>query len=198
MALADILAALDAEAEEEITRVENEASEQMEQLRRTARDDARLAEQEASSALDDDAIRRQAQIVNRARLVVERRMSAVAEEIYQELKTEVERRLAEVRGQDDYPDLFRRLLEECRSVLPDGRIARVDPADEALCHRVLVSAGCEDFVVDPALESAGGLELATTDGRRSVRNTFESRTWRADRSLRSIAARAVPPLRGGE
>ena len=196
MALADIVAALEAEADEEITRVETEASEQMEQIRRTTRNRARLAEREASSALDDGAARRRAQIVNRARLVVERRVHAAVEEIYQELTADVERRLAEVRDQEDYPHLFRRLLEECRSVLPDGRVVRVDPADESLCHRVLARVGCEGFAVDASLESAGGLELATIDGRRSVRNTFESRTWRADRSLRSLAAAAVPPLRG--
>ena len=195
MALADILAALAAEADEEITRVETEVSEQMEQLRRAIGEDARLAEKEASAELDDDAARQRARIVNRARLVVDRRISAAVEEIYQELEAEVQRKLAEVRRQDDYPELFRQLLEECRSVLSDGRVVRIDPADRALCHSVLERTGGEGFVVDAGLESAGGLELATTDGRRSVRNTFESRMWRADRSLRSIAAAAVPPLR---
>ena len=195
MALADLLAALAAEADEAITRVETEAAEQIELLRRTTSEEARLREHEASVALDDDAARHQAKIVNRARLTVERRMSAAAEDIYQGLAADVERRLVQIRSQDDYPALFRRLFEECRSVLPDGRVVRVDPADEALCHRVLVAVGREEFVVDAGLESAGGLELSTTDGRRTVRNTFESRTWRADRALRSIAAATVPPLR---
>jgi vacuolar-type H+-ATPase subunit E/Vma4 len=102
-----------------------------------------------------------------------------------------------VRGQRDYPDLFRRLLEECRAVLPDGRVVRVDPADVSLCNSVLASVGSDDFAVDATLESAGGLELVTADGCRSVRNTLESRTWRADRVLRSLAAAEVPPLGGG-
>lgn len=197
MALADILAAIAAQADEEIARASAEAAEQVEPIRRQARDEASLAEQAASSALDDDAARRRAQIVNRARLVVERRLSAAAEEIYQEMKADVERRLAEVRGRSEYPDLFRRLLEESRSVLPDGRVVRVDPADESLCGTVLASAASDGFVIDATLESGGGLELVTTDRRRSVRNTLESRTWRADRALRSLAAARVPPLSGG-
>ena len=197
MALADILAAIEAGADEEIARVSAEASEQVERIRRDTRHEARLAGEEASSELDGDAARRRAQIVNRARLVVERRMSAAVEEIYQELKADVGRRLADVRSQHDYPDLFCHLFEECRAVLPDGRVVRVDPADESLCTSVLARLGCEDFVVEATLDSVGGLKLVTTDGRRSVENTLESRTWRAERALRSLAIAEVPPLRGG-
>lgn len=197
MALADILAAIAAEADEEIARVTARAAEQVEPIRCEARDEASLAERAASSALDDDAARRRAQIVNRARLVVERRLSSTVEEIYQEMRTDVERRLADVRGQREYPDLFRRLFDECRAVLPDGRIVRVDPADESLCSSVLASVESDGFAIDATLESAGGLELVTTDRRRAVWNTLESRTWRADRALRSLAVARVSALSGG-
>ncbi len=197
MALADILAAIDAGADEEIARATADASNEARRVRHEADDEARLIEREASSALDDEADRRRAQIVNRARLVVERRVSTAVEEIYQELKADVGRRLAEARDQPAYPDLFRRLVDECRAVLPEGRIARVDPADEQLCTDVLASLGCDDFTVVASLETVGGLELVTTDGRRSVQNTLESRTWRADSALRSVAVAEVPALRGG-
>lgn len=197
MALADILTAIAAEADEEIARVAADAAAQVEPIQRQARDEARLAEREASCALDDEAARRKAQIVNRADLVVARRLSAAIEEIYQEMRADVERQLAEVRGRDGYPDLFRRLFDECRAVLPDGRVVRVDPADESLCRRVVASRASDGFVIDASLRSAGGLELATSDRRRVVRNTLELRTWRADRALRSLAAARVPALTGG-
>lgn len=196
MALDDILAAITAEADAEITRVDQAAREKVEAIRRRAEEEANRAEAAASSVLDDDAKRARAQVVNRARLAVERRVSATAEEIYQELMEEVEQRLAEVRSRPDYPELFRRLFDECRAILDDGRLIRIDPADEALAHKVLEQAGSDGFVVDSGLASAGGLELATADGRRRVQNTFESRTWRADRALRSLAATLVPPLGG--
>jgi vacuolar-type H+-ATPase subunit E/Vma4 len=196
MALADILAAIDAGADEEIARVSADASDQVERLRRDAQDEARHVAEEASSALDEDAARRRAQIVNRAELAVERHLKAAAEEIYQEIIVDVERRIAEVRHQPGYADLFGRLFEECRAVLPDGRVVRVDPADESLCHRTLADTGDDGFTVDATLQSVGGLELVTDDGRKSVRNTLEARTWRADRALRSLAAAEVPALRG--
>jgi len=197
MPLADILAALDAEADEEIARIDADAQRQLAELRQDTSDAARHTEEVAAHERDDSAARRRAQIVNRARLVVERRMSAAIEEIYRELMAEVHHQLGAVRDRDDYPDLFRRLLDECRSVLTDGRVVRVDPADEELCRRVLASTGGDGFVVEGVLESAGGLELSTSDGRRSVRNTLESRTLRADRALRTLAAAEVPELRGG-
>lgn len=196
MALDDILAAITAEADAEITRVDQAAREKVEAIRRRAEEEANRAEAAASSVLDDDAKRARAQVVNRARLAVERRVSATAEEIYQELMEEVEQRLAGVRSRPDYPELFRRLFDECRAILDDGRLIRIDPADEALARTVLEQAGSDGFVVDSGLASAGGLELATADGRRRVQNTFESRTWRADRALRSLAATLVPPLGG--
>lgn len=197
MALADILAAIDAEADEEIARVAAEAAEQVSEIERQAREEAMLAEREASSALADEAGRRRAQIVNRARLVVERRISAAVEDIYQEMMEEVEQQLAILRDRPDYPDLLHRFLEECCGVLPDGRIVRVDPADEALCADMLAGAAGDGFSIEATLASAGGLELTTTDRRRSVRNTLESRTLRADRALRSLAASRVAPLSGG-
>ncbi|MDJ0768324.1 MAG: V-type ATP synthase subunit E [Ilumatobacter sp.] len=195
MALADILAAIDAEADQEIARVVAETAEQTAQIRNEARDEADMAERAAASALDDESARRRAQIVNRAHLVVERRLSAAVEDVYQDLLTAVERRLVELRGEPEYADLFSRLLEECRAVLPEGRVVRIDPADEPLCRDVLATD--DGFTIDGTLRSAGGLEIATADGRRSVRNTLESRTWRADRALRSLAAARVPPLGGG-
>ena len=66
-----------------------------------------------------------------------------------------------------------------------------------MCRDLLAGAATDDFVVDAALRTAGGLELATVDGRRSVRNTLESRTWRADRALRSLAVAEIPALSGG-
>ena len=196
MALADILAAIDAGADEEVARVSAEACDQVERIRGEARDEAVGAAEAAASALDEDAARRRAQIVNRAHLAVERRLRAAAEEIYQEIMLQVERRIADVRHQAGYADLFRRLLEECRAVLPDGTVVRVDPADESLCRRVAAEIGGDGFTVDATLQSVGGLELVTGDGRKSVQNTLESRTWRADRALRSLAASEVPALRG--
>lgn len=197
MALADILAAIDAGADEEVARVSAGAYDQVERIRGEARDEAVGAAEAAASALDEDAARRRAQIVNRAHLAVERRLRAAAEEIYQEIMLHVERRIADVRHRAGYADLFRRLLEECRAVLPDGTVVRVDPADESLCRRVVAEIGGDGFTVDATLQSVGGLELVTGDGRKSVQNTLESRTWRADRALRSLAASEVPALRGG-
>jgi vacuolar-type H+-ATPase subunit E/Vma4 len=55
----------------------------------------------------------------------------------------------------------------------------------------------EDYRIEPSIVSAGGLILATDDGR-AVNNTIESRLDRADLSLRRLAAEMVPTLRRAE
>ena len=96
--------------------------------------------------------------------------------------------------------MFATLFDECRAVLPEARVIRIDPADRDLARTVATAAGddgfADGFVIDPVLTTSGGLQLATEDGRRQVGNTFESRFERADRPLRSLAASIVPALGG--
>ena len=196
MALGDILAAIRSEADAEISRIRAETADQVAAILDRARAEAKSAEEAATASLDDDAAQQRARIVNRADLVVERRLRAAAEEIYVEMRDEVSLRLAQERDAPDYQDLFRRLFDECRAVFPDARIVRVDPADEDLAFRMLAEIEVEGFSIDPSLASMGGLELVTEDRRRSVRNTLEARTERADRLLRSLAGTMVPALYG--
>lgn len=196
MALEDILVAIRGEAETEIGRIGTEAGGEVTAILDGGCAEAKAVEEAAAVSLDDDAAQHRARIVNRAHLVVERRERAAAEDVYVELREEVAFRLARRRDEPGYQDLFLRLFEECRAVLPDARIVRVDPADQDVAGRMVADGAFDGFSIDPSLASIGGLELVTEDGRRCVRNTLEARFERADRPLRSLAATMVPALRG--
>lgn len=180
----------------EIGRIRSETAEAAAAALETGRSEAASLEETAAASLDDEAAQQRARIANRAHLAVERRLRAAAEEIYVEMRDEVSRRLATVRGSPGYQDLFDRLFDECRAVLPDARIVRVDPADQDVARRMLANLDLDGFSIDPGLVSMGGVELATEDRRRCVRNTLEARTERGDRALRSLAATMVPALQG--
>lgn len=197
MALEDILDAIRSEADAEIDRIRAESADAITAVLDEGLTEAKSVEEAASASLDEQAAQQRARIVNRAHLVVERRLRTAADEVYEELLTEVVQRLARQRDSPDYVVLFRRLFDECREVLPDARILRVDPADEDLANHMLAEVGIDSFSIDPSLDSAGGLELLTDDRRRCVRNTLEARIDRADRVLRSLAATKVPALYGG-
>ena len=196
MALEDILAAISAESDSEIARVGAESAEEVSVVLERGRDRGAAVEQEAARALDHEAAEEHERIVNRARLQVERRVRAVVEEIYRELRTEARARLARVRDDPSYPTLFRQLFYECRAVVPDARTVIVDPRDRELVRATLADVEVDEFRVDPTLSTSGGLEIFTEDRRRGVRNTLESRLDRADRHLRSVAAASIPALRG--
>lgn len=197
MAVEHILAAIRSEADAEISRIRAESADAVAAILDGAREEAKSIRETAAASLDDEAARQRARVVNRARLVAERRLRAVAEEIYGELHDDVILRLAGRRDALDYPELFGRLFEECRAVLPDARVLRTDPADEDIAARTLAGIEVEGFSIDPGISTTGGLELVTEDRRRSVRNTFEARLERGDRPLRALAATMVPALHGG-
>lgn len=196
MALENILAAIREEAETELNRVNAEAAAAAAAIVDDARAEAALAEEHAGASLDEEAAQQRSQIVNRAHLVVERRTRATAEEIYLEMRDEVVRRLGRMRDSPEYPELFARLFEECRSILPEARVIRVDPTDEAVAGQLLRHGNGSSFDVETSLVSNGGLEMVSADRRRHVRNTFEARMNRADGTLRSLASSLVPALHG--
>lgn len=196
MALGDILAAISADSESEIARVGAESAEEVAVVLERGRTRAAAVEDEAARSLDHEAAEEHERIVNRARLQVERRVRAMVEEIYCELRTEAKARLARARDDPGYPKLLRQLFDECRAIVPDARTVIVDPRDRELVRAMLSDVGVDEFRVDPTLETSGGLEIFTEDRRRGVRNTLESRLDRADRHLRSVAAASIPALRG--
>jgi vacuolar-type H+-ATPase subunit E/Vma4 len=197
VALEHILAAIRSEADSEICRIRSESADMVGVILDGARREAKSIREAAAGSLDDEATQERARIVNRSHLVAERRLRAAAEETYLELYEDVILLLARRRDAPDYPELFGRLFEECRAVLPDGRMLRIDPADEEIAARAIARSDDEGYSIDPSIVTMGGLELATEDRRRRVRNTFEARLERGDRPLRALAATMVPALHGG-
>ena len=86
-----------------------------------------------------------------------------------------------------YPRLFGALLAEARAALPGATELRVDRRDLSLATPL-----ARGLRVDPALETWGGVELASDDGR-VIRNTVEERLANADVLLRSRFAEWLAP-----
>ncbi len=194
MALNDILEAIRLEATAEAAELRSKGKREAESILAQA---ARAAEQrltEISTAREEETADAARVVRNRAQLEVNRRLRRAREAVYESALAEVKTRLAAIRDNAHYPQVFTDLVEESRQALPEGRILRVDPRDLELAER---AADRETRLkVETSLSTWGGVELWTDDGRR-VLNTIEARLERAGPQLRQTFARLVAPITGG-
>jgi V/A-type H+-transporting ATPase subunit E len=178
MALDDLLRAIQSDAAAERARAERETASEATAIVQRARRQASELEAELSATPEAEA-RAEAETARAlARLDASGAARSAQQEAFASLVTGIRGELAAVRDTDRYPELFRALLAESRAALPAARRLRVDPRDLDLATSL--GGGLQ---VDPALDTWGGVELASDDGR-IVRNTVEERLANAELLLR--------------
>jgi vacuolar-type H+-ATPase subunit E/Vma4 len=189
MALGDLLAGLEAEAASDRARREAETRQEADRIVEAARAEARALQEQAALAsereLEQEVEQRRAQ----ARLSVAAAVREAREEAFREFVAEVRVRLAALRDGAEYPSVLRALIRESTTALATGSMLRVDPRDERLATDLARELGAELNVV-AVLETAGGVELASADGR-TVRNTVEERLANTEPALRLLFGEAL-------
>lgn len=196
MALETILAAIADEAETEVERIADEASRRVDTILADADDRARDEQVRWEGSRDEETKQAVAGIVNRAQLEADRRVADAREDLFQEALGRLIDRIHEAVAGPDYPAIFRALLTEAGSVVPDQDAAiLVRPADVELAELVARERGITG-TVKGVLDCVGGLDVETGDGR-SVRNTIDSRLLRSERPMRRLAVQVVPEMASG-
>jgi V/A-type H+-transporting ATPase subunit E len=194
MALSDLLAGLEEEAAAERAGLEAETSAEVIRIDEAAQAEARLLEEEALRAIDDEVRRETEARRARARLAAAAAVRQARDDSFRDCLEIVRGRLEVVRTSSTYPAVFRALLRESLAALPTATVVRVDPRDERLATHVLAELGV-DLELVGALQTAGGVELARGEDR-AVRNTVEDRLANAEPALRLLfgeAQRAETP-----
>lgn len=193
MALADILAAIRHETEEEIVRIGSAAKDEIAAIEADADAAAMAAQGQASHANDHVAKASEDRIRNRAQLGANRRLREAEEQVFHKALERVRARLDDLVATDRYRLVMGSLVAESREVLPSAMILRVAQADVDLAKSVVEAGQFADCIVEATLEDGRGIELSTNDGRL-VRNTLEVRVARAEPHLRRLLAREVPEI----
>jgi vacuolar-type H+-ATPase subunit E/Vma4 len=178
MALADLLQAIEADAAADRARRDRETEAEAKAIVERAREQAYALEAELAAAPEAQARAEAEQALALARLEVSSAARSARDEAFVSLLAGVRAGLAALRTTDSYPELFRALLAEARAALPAARELRVDGRDLELATPL---AG--GLRLDPTLETWGGVELVSDDGR-TVRNTVEERLANAELLLR--------------
>jgi V/A-type H+-transporting ATPase subunit E len=184
MALENLLAGLQADADAETARLEAETQAEADRIIQEARAEARLFQEQALRAGESELRHEAEQRRANARLDAAAGLREAREDVFQEFLAEVRTRLGALRERPDYRAVLRALIRESLVALPVASILRVDPRDERLARDVLGELGAE-LDVAAALKTAGGVELASPDGR-AVRNTIEERLANAEPALRLL------------
>jgi vacuolar-type H+-ATPase subunit E/Vma4 len=184
MALTDLLRAIEAEAVADRARAADEAAAAAAAVIEDARREARALEAELTEAGAAEGRRAAAHELAVARLEAAAAVRSAREEAFVSLLSGVRAELAAVRATRAYPELLHALVVESRAALPGGWELRVDPRDAELAGGVAYG-----LRVEPTLDTWGGVELASDDGR-TVRNTLEERLANAELLFRrSLAER---------
>ncbi len=190
MGLAQLLAALQDDAQDEIARLDRDSSTQARQLVAEAEQQARALHSQPVAAAEARAAAETVILLSGARLEALRILRGAREVAFRAILDDLRDRLAALRDDPGYRSVFGALVRESLAALPAGRTLRVDPRDEAIAAGVLRELGRADLTVDPCLRTLGGVELASPDARL-VRNTLEERLANAQPDLRLRLAAAA-------
>ena len=140
------------------------------------------------SELLDDAIR--SATVERNKLMYltkaesRERLITTRGEIYSQAFASAKQRLAQLRNDPGYPEIFKNLaIEAIGSASLERCTIHIDKLDEKLCKKIMtaLNQSCE---IVPDLQTMGGLVVNSSDGLITFSNTVESRLERGKERLR--------------
>ena len=195
MGVETIVEAIDSDAAAQVAAIAAERDRTIDRIAEEARARAEVERQTWAESRDEEAARRRAGIVNRARLEADRRLAEVREELFQRALSRVAVMLEELTTEPRYEEIFRALYREAVKIVPDGDATLlVRHEDRELAQRLIAERGGRG-TVDATRSCIGGLDLETGDGR-CVRNTFDSRLSLSERRLRSLAVATIPEFMG--
>ncbi|MBI4673211.1 MAG: hypothetical protein HY741_16280 [Chloroflexi bacterium] len=179
MPLADILSAMEQEVAAEIRRVEEQTAASVAEMRASAERDAQAIRERHRREMLPLLQHERARRLNRARLDSLRASSSAREQLFTQALGCAQERLAQLRSDPGYADILRALVQEALAQLDGAVIVRADPRDEKILHTLL-----EGMPIEFDLETWGGIEARTLDGRIRVVNTLEARLEQAEVVLR--------------
>lgn len=179
MPLANILQALEAEAERRVAEIEQAAQAEITQIHAQAQANAVAVRQKQCAAITAPLRAEQARILNQAKLEALQIVQGTRENLMREVLEATTQRLAELTSTTGYAEVLRQLAQEAVDTLgANGQVClRVQSDDVTLVERIAQELGLSAVVTggleheDSLAGSEGGLVASTPDGRISLLNT---------------------------
>jgi vacuolar-type H+-ATPase subunit E/Vma4 len=191
MAIEDILATLDEQAEAETHAVLNEAHEHATLILEEGDREARQIHDGFTQKVERIATAEAGRTVNAARLEAKMIVSSVKGDGVASVFDAASATLSGASG-GDYPSLFAALASEAFDGVDGPVTVRVRAADASLAHAAAEKAGLP-ATVDATLDTAGGLVVEAQGGRVIRRNTLEDRLERSKQLIQADVAKVLFP-----
>ncbi|MBN1218660.1 MAG: hypothetical protein JXM69_07020 [Anaerolineae bacterium] len=179
MPLANILQALEVEAQRRMAEIEQTTRAEIERIRTQAQAEAAVVKQKQLTAIEAPLRAEQARILNRAKLGALQIVMGTRENLITAVLEAAAERLAELTATETYADVLRDLTREAVEALGvNGQLRlRVHNGDLTLMNRIaqemkLAATITDDLEAEAEIENdLGGVVAATPDGRISLLNT---------------------------
>jgi vacuolar-type H+-ATPase subunit E/Vma4 len=186
MAIADILRALDDQAEADCKKIVEQAHAEAEAIKRDATEQAEAAKTARLERAHGQVEPRVGQLINSTRLQNKREIDAVRAEAIEAVFTDAASKLGVLRSESkEYPTLLEALLREALAGNEGSAEAIVDQADMALLAPVVATTTC---TLTASATPQGGVTVMTCDGKVARRNTLADRLEAVRRSSASDVA----------
>ena len=176
-----------------------EAKEEGEVARRQAEEKAQAIREEILREAQEEAASIKQRIVSTAQLEAQRMLLAKREELISQVFAEAQKRLAELRRSDAYPDVLRRLILEAAAGLGNGElIVWANEEDMAMLNDDFLTRVARELDPETRLRRGdspvdidGGVIVERADGRMRYDNSFAARLERLKDELRSQVYRIL-------
>jgi len=176
-----------------------EAKEEGEVARRQAEEKAQAIREEILREAQEEAASIKQRIVSTAQLEAQRMLLAKREELISQVFAEAQKRLAELRRSDAYPDVLRRLILEAAAGLGNGElIVWANEEDMAMLNDDFLTRVARELDPETRLRRGdspvdidGGVIVERADGRMRYDNSFGARLERLKDELRSQVYRIL-------
>ncbi|MCC6189777.1 MAG: hypothetical protein IT318_12150 [Anaerolineales bacterium] len=197
MSLEAILAAIETAGAAQVAQVQSDLAAQLRQLEAETAAGEAARRAAASGAAQAPIGEERAQLLHAARLAGLSLAGQARQRLVEAALGETRQRLAELRQQPGYARLLRHLIDDALAALGPEELATaapkilVDARDEALAQTSLDANGTVPrAILEPSLDSWGGVSVRSGDGRIVIDNRLEARLERATPYLRRALAAA--------
>lgn len=190
MAFEDLLKSVEESAQEKEQELRNRAAGAVDETRNRAKHQAEVIRKAHIDEANKSITTERNKLLYLTKAENKEQLIRVREASFENAFREAESRLAGLRADPKYPEIFEKLLREAAGAVGNQVFTvHIDPKDEVLCKKTLAALEFKG-IVSADLTTAGGVVVSLPGNSIVISNTVESRLLRA-RELRRIEIHAI-------